>query len=115
MFDIAATAKALGTNCVTAALSAFPAACREALVVVERMDPRLVQSVTGKLLVNDAFGALRHSSAIVAWPLEPMARPCGSSSSSTPTGMKMSRKPATTQSCQTVAAALMADMSPCGD
>lgn len=59
MFDIAATARALGVDYVVSALSAFPSACGEALGVVERMDPRLVQCVNANLLVMDDFKSLR--------------------------------------------------------
>jgi len=60
MFDIAATAQALGDDYVVAALSKFPSACRNALTVAEKMSPLLVASVTQRLLVSENFQALRN-------------------------------------------------------
>lgn len=59
MFDIAAVAQAMGPDYVVETCSRFPDACREALHVTETMSPRLVDAVTGKLLVSEEFLALR--------------------------------------------------------
>jgi hypothetical protein len=59
MFDIAAVVQALGEDYVVDACSRFPAACEEALRVTEKMNPRLVESVTAKLLVSEGFQALQ--------------------------------------------------------
>lgn len=59
MFDIAATAQALGQDYVITALSAFPSACRDALAVTQKMNPHLVNSVMERLLVSDGFQPLR--------------------------------------------------------
>ncbi len=59
MFDIAATAEALGRDYVIDALSAFPSECRTALQIAQRMDTRLVESVTARLLVTEGFSSLR--------------------------------------------------------
>lgn len=65
MFDIAAVAQALGDDYVVAALATFPAACREALSVVERMDSNLVLSVTGRLLAAKDFLPLRQKAQAI--------------------------------------------------
>jgi hypothetical protein len=59
MFDIAAVAQAMGDDYVVNACSRFPDACREALRVTEDMSPRLVDSVTAKLLVSQGFLGLQ--------------------------------------------------------
>lgn len=59
MFDIAAVAEALGADYVVEACSRFPVPCEEALRVTEKMSPRLVESVTTKLLVSEGFQALQ--------------------------------------------------------
>jgi hypothetical protein len=59
MFDIAAVAHALGTDYVVEACSRFPDASREALAVAEKMNPALVDAVTGKLLVSEGFQILQ--------------------------------------------------------
>jgi hypothetical protein len=59
MFDIAAVAHALGTDYVVEACSRFPDACREALAVTEKMNPALVDAITGKLLVSEGFQILQ--------------------------------------------------------
>lgn len=59
MFDIAATAEALGKDYVIDALAAFPSECRTALDVAHRMDARLVDSVTARLLVTEKYIPLR--------------------------------------------------------
>jgi len=59
MFDIAATAEALGKDYVIDALAAFPSECRPALEVAHRMDARLVDSVTARLLVTEKYTPLR--------------------------------------------------------
>ena len=59
MFDIAATAEALGKDYVIDALAAFPSECQTALDVAHRMDARLVDSVTARLLVTEKYAPLR--------------------------------------------------------
>lgn len=59
MFDIAAVAHALGTDYVVEACSRFPDASRGALAVAEKMNPALVDAVTGKLLVSEGFQILQ--------------------------------------------------------
>ncbi len=59
MFDIASTAEALGKDYVMDALAAFPSECHKALDVAHRMDARLVDSVTARLLVTEKYMPLR--------------------------------------------------------
>lgn len=59
MFDIAAVAQAKGVDYVVEACSGFPEACQAALLVTEKMNPRLVDSVTDKLLISEGFLDLR--------------------------------------------------------
>ncbi len=59
MFDIAAVVESVGADYVVEACSGFPVACREALAVTERMNPELVDAVTGKLLVSEGFQILQ--------------------------------------------------------
>ena len=59
MFDIAAVTQAMGTDYVVEACSRFPDACREALAVTEKMNPALVDAITGKLLVSEGFQILQ--------------------------------------------------------
>jgi hypothetical protein len=59
MFDIAATAEALGKDYVIDTLAAFPSKCQAALEVAHRMDARLVESVTARLLVTEKYSPLR--------------------------------------------------------
>ena len=66
MFDIAAVAQAMGTDYVVEACSRFPGACREALRVTENMSPKLVDSVTEKLLVFEGFFGLQGRAQIIA-------------------------------------------------
>lgn len=61
MFDIAATSEALGRDYVIDALSAFPSECHAALNVAQRMNVRLVEAVTARLLVTKQFSQLRVS------------------------------------------------------
>ena len=58
MFDIAATAETLGKDSVIDALAAFPSECQTALDVAHRMDARLVDSVTARLLVTEKYALL---------------------------------------------------------
>ena len=59
MFDIAAVAQAMGADYVVEACSRFPDACQKALRVTEKMSPKLVDSVTEKLLVSEGFLGLQ--------------------------------------------------------
>ena len=65
MFDIAAVSQAMGTDYVVEACSRFPDACREALRITENMSPRLVDSVTDKLLVSEGFLGLQGSAQMI--------------------------------------------------
>ena len=51
--------EALGKDYVIDALAAFPSDCRTALDVAHRMDARLVNSVTARLLVTEKCKPLR--------------------------------------------------------
>lgn len=51
---------------VVEACSRFPNACREALRVTENMNPRLVDSINGKLLVAEGFLGLQGHAQMIA-------------------------------------------------
>ncbi|MDE3026924.1 MAG: nucleotidyl transferase AbiEii/AbiGii toxin family protein [Paracoccaceae bacterium] len=58
MFDIAASARAIGEGAVIKALGAFPEACKAAAQTVARMDPDFAKAVMASLLAMDGFRSL---------------------------------------------------------